>query len=73
MDGYTGYNQILINHEDQEATSFYRVGEYKNVYCYKVMSFGLKNARATKQRLVIKMFWAKECQGHKAKACHKDV
>ena len=39
--------------EDQEKTTF--VIE-RGTFCYKVMSFGLKNAGATYQRLVNKMF-----------------
>lgn len=53
MNAYSSYNQIKMNEEDQEKTTF--VIE-KGLYCYKVMSFGLKNAGATYQRLVNKMF-----------------
>lgn len=38
---------------DHEHTSF---STDKGVYCYKVMPFGLKNAGATYQRLVNRMF-----------------
>ncbi|XP_030497570.2 uncharacterized protein LOC115713228 [Cannabis sativa] len=38
---------------DQERTNFQTD---KGIYCYKVMSFGLKNARATYQRMVNKIF-----------------
>ena len=39
--------------EDQEKTTFIMS---QGLYCYKVMPFGLKNAGATYQRLVNKMF-----------------
>ena len=55
MDVYSGYNQILMHPDDQEKTSF--VTEW-GIFCYKVMPFGLKNAGATYQRLVNKMFAA---------------
>ncbi|KAL2237388.1 UNVERIFIED_CONTAM: Retrovirus-related Pol polyprotein from transposon [Sesamum indicum] len=53
MDAYQGYHQIFMAKEDAEKTAF--VTE-KGVYCYNVMPFGLKNAGATYQRLVSRMF-----------------
>ena len=53
MDAFSGYNQIRMAEEDQENTSFITS---QGLYCYKVMPFGLKNAGATYQRLVNKMF-----------------
>ena len=49
MDAYSGYNQIRMSPEDEEKTSFITD---QGTYCYRVMPFGLKNARATYQRLV---------------------
>ena len=53
MDAFSGYNQILMHLDDQEKTAF--ITE-RGIFCYKVMPFGLKNAGATYQRLVNKMF-----------------
>ena len=53
MDAFSGYNQIKMAKEDQEKTAFITS---QGLYCYKVMPFGLKNAGATYQRLVNKMF-----------------
>ncbi|XP_062173536.1 uncharacterized protein LOC133878998 [Alnus glutinosa] len=53
MDAFSGYNQIQMVEEDQEKTSFITD---RGLYCYKVMPFGLKNAGATYQRLVNRMF-----------------
>ncbi|KAL2474672.1 Ribonuclease H [Abeliophyllum distichum] len=53
MDAYSGYNQISMYPPDEEHTSFITD---KGLYCYKVMPFSLKNAGATYQRLVNKMF-----------------
>ena len=53
MDAFSGYNQIRMDPNDQENTSFI-TGQ--GTYCYQVMPFGLKNAGATYQRLVNKMF-----------------
>ncbi|XP_019237255.1 PREDICTED: uncharacterized protein LOC109217453 [Nicotiana attenuata] len=53
LDAYSGYNQILMAEEDQEKMTFIT---HQGTYCYKVMSFGLKNAGATYQRLVTEMF-----------------
>ena len=52
MDAFSGYNQISMNPDDQENTSFV-TGQ--GIYCYRVMPFGVKNAGATYQRLVNKM------------------
>ncbi|KAL2250220.1 UNVERIFIED_CONTAM: Retrovirus-related Pol polyprotein from transposon [Sesamum indicum] len=53
MDAYQGYHQIYMAEEDRDKTSF--ITE-KEIYCYNMMPFGLKNAGATYQRLVNKMF-----------------
>ncbi|XP_028120239.1 uncharacterized protein LOC114317675 [Camellia sinensis] len=53
MDGFSGYNQILMHVVDQEHTSLIID---KGTYYYRIMSFGLKNARATYQRLVNAVF-----------------
>ncbi|XP_059635421.1 uncharacterized protein LOC132277598 [Cornus florida] len=53
LDAYSGYNQIPMDPADKEKTSF--VTE-RGTYCYKVMPFGLKNAGATYQRLISKIF-----------------
>ena len=53
MDAFSGYNQIKMNEEDQERTSFITS---QGLFCYKVMPFGPKNAGPTYQRLMNKMF-----------------
>ncbi|XP_065050223.1 uncharacterized protein LOC135680164 [Musa acuminata AAA Group] len=53
MDAFSGYNQIKMAPEDQEHTTFLTD---LGVYFYKVMSFELKNAGATYQRAVNRMF-----------------
>ena len=53
MDAFSGYNQIKMNKEDQEKTSFITS---QGLFCYKVMPFSLKNAGETYQRLVNQMF-----------------
>ena len=42
-----------MHEDDQEKTLFVTS---QGLFCYKVMSFGLKNAGATYQRLMNKMF-----------------
>ena len=55
LDAFQGYHQIPLALDDQEKTSFITpVGNYH----YKVMPFGLKNARSTYQRMMTKMFEA---------------
>ena len=56
MDAFSGYNQISMDPNDQENTSFV-MGQ--GTYYYRVMPFGLKNAGATYQRLVNRMFQKK--------------
>ena len=53
MDVYFGYNQIRMCPEDEDKIAF---TIDRGLYCYKVMSFGLKNTSATYQRLVNKVF-----------------
>nr|GEU46558.1 reverse transcriptase domain-containing protein [Tanacetum cinerariifolium] len=47
LDAYKGYHQIQMAEEYEDNTTFY-VGE--GAFCYKNMSFGRKNTRATYQR-----------------------
>ena len=44
MDAFSGYNQIRMDEVDQEKTSFVTS---QGLFCYKVMPFSLRNARAT--------------------------
>ena len=53
MDGFSRYNQIMIDLEEMEKTSF--ITEW-GTYRYRVMPFGLKNAGATYQRAVTTLF-----------------
>ena len=53
MDAFSRYNQIMVDENDQKKTSFITS---RGLFCYKVMSFGLKNAEATYQRLMNRMF-----------------
>ncbi|GJY31826.1 reverse transcriptase domain-containing protein [Tanacetum coccineum] len=53
LDAYKGYHQIKMAEEDEEKTAF---STSQGIFCYSKMSFGLKNARATYQRLVDKAF-----------------
>ena len=53
MDAFSSYNQISMDPDDQEKTSFVTA---QGTYCYQVMLFGLKNAGATYQILVNQMF-----------------
>jgi len=44
MDGFSGYNQIKMYPDEKKHTSFRMP---LGLYCYTLMSFGLKNAGAT--------------------------
>jgi hypothetical protein len=47
MDGSSGYNQILMAPVNEEKTT---IRTPKEINCYKIMSFGLKNISATYKR-----------------------
>ena len=66
MDAYSGHHQIPMHEWDEEHTAFITD---KGLYCYRSMPFGLKNAGATYQRLVNKIF--KDQIGHKMQ-CYVD-
>lgn len=51
MDTFFGYSQIQMNPEGKEKITLTK----KSLYCYKVMTFGLKNVGMTYQRLVNKV------------------
>jgi ribonuclease HI len=53
IDTFSRYNQIVMDESDQEKTSFITS---RGLFCYKVMPFWLKNAGATYQRLMNRMF-----------------
>ena len=55
LDGYSGYNQILINPKDQNKTTF--TCPY-GTYAFRRMSFGLCNASTTFQRCLMTIFAA---------------
>jgi hypothetical protein len=68
MDAFSGYNQIHMSELDEEKTSFI---VDRGLYCYKMMPFGLKNAGATYQRLVNKMF--RDQIGRNIEVCMDDM
>ncbi|KAF5469159.1 hypothetical protein F2P56_013253 [Juglans regia] len=53
MDAYSVYNQIRMNLSDEEKTTFIID---RDLYCYQVMPFEVKNAGTIYQRLVHRMF-----------------
>ncbi|KAL0456790.1 UNVERIFIED_CONTAM: hypothetical protein Slati_1018200 [Sesamum latifolium] len=53
MDASQGYHQIMLAPEDRKKVSFITS---EGTFCYVAMPFGLKNAGATYQRLVDKIF-----------------
>ncbi|RDX75239.1 hypothetical protein CR513_44905, partial [Mucuna pruriens] len=63
MDAYSRYNQIRMHPHDEAKTTFIRD---TGTFYYKVMSFSLKNAVATYQRLMDRIF--KDVMGHDMEA-----
>ena len=53
LDAFSIYHQIPMFHPDEEKTTFVTP---HGLYCYKVMSFELKNVGTTYQRLITKIF-----------------
>ena len=53
LDAFSRYHQILMHPPDAEKTTIITL---HGLYCYNVMSFGLKNDGATYQRFVTKIF-----------------
>jgi len=53
MDGFSGYNQIKMAPKDMEKTTFIILW---GTFYYKLMSYGLKNVRATYQRAMMALF-----------------
>ncbi|XP_039130916.1 LOW QUALITY PROTEIN: uncharacterized protein LOC120267326 [Dioscorea cayenensis subsp. rotundata] len=66
MDGYSGYNQIKMHPDDEKHTAFRTP---MGIYCYRVMPFGLKNAGATYQRAMTRIF---DDLIHKVIECYVD-
>jgi hypothetical protein len=52
LDYYSGYHQIALHPDDEDKTTFITP---HGIYCYKVMTFGLKNAGATYKKAIQKM------------------
>ena len=66
MDGSSEYNHIRMTLEDEEKTTF---RTSKDIYCYKVMPFRLKNVGATYQSAMQRIF---DDMLHKYVECYVD-
>nr|XP_021860959.1 uncharacterized protein LOC110799981 [Spinacia oleracea] len=53
LDAFSGYHQVSLAKADRKKAAFITEG---GVFCYKAMPFGLKNAGATYQKLVDRVF-----------------
>jgi hypothetical protein len=53
LDGYSGYNQVPVDPEDQEKTTFTC---HFGTFAYRHMPFGLCNAPNTFQRCMVSIF-----------------
>nr|CAN67611.1 hypothetical protein VITISV_011154 [Vitis vinifera] len=68
LDAFSGYHQIPMSPDDEEKTAFITPHD---LYCYRVMPFGLKNAGATYQRLMTKII--KPLIGHTVEVYIDDI
>ncbi|PKA53719.1 RNA-directed DNA polymerase like [Apostasia shenzhenica] len=68
LDAFSGYHQIQMVRENEEKMAF--ITDF-GTYCYNVMSFGLKNAGATYQRMIDIVF--KEQRGKNLEAYVDDI
>ncbi|WKA08935.1 hypothetical protein VitviT2T_026617 [Vitis vinifera] len=68
LDAFSRYHQIPMSPANKEKTAFITP---HNLYCYKVMPFRLKNAGATYQRLMTKIF--KPLIGHTVEVYIDDI
>nr|CAN76858.1 hypothetical protein VITISV_001664 [Vitis vinifera] len=68
LDAFSGYHQISMSPADEEKTAIITPHD---LYCYRVMPFGLKNADATYQRLMTKIF--KPLIGHTVEVYIDDI
>jgi hypothetical protein len=68
LDCYSGYHQIALHRDDEDKTVFITPHD---IYYYKVMTFGLKNARATYQKAIHKCLMSQT--GKNVKAYIDDV
>lgn len=68
LSAYSGYNQIKMNSVDKKKMTF--LTKFANYY-YKVMSFELKNAEDTYQRLMDKVFMGQ--LGRNLEVCVDDL
>jgi hypothetical protein len=53
LDCYSRYHYIALNPDDEDKTVFITPHD---IYCYKVMTFSLKNVGATYQKAIQKCF-----------------
>jgi hypothetical protein len=49
LDCYSGYHQISLHPADEDKKTFITPHD---IYCYKVMTFGVKNAEETYQKAI---------------------
>ena len=68
LDAFFGYHKIPMSPADEEKTAFITP---HGLYCNKVMLFRLKNARATYQKLMTKIF--KPLIGHTVEVYIDDI